>query len=59
MKGRFQLRCVEIMIEVGMLLKVTHFAQEEDVYVVDENFTWTYVVTHENYCGPYFSKVDE
>lgn len=26
-----------------------------DVYVTDEDFTWTYVKTHEDeYCGPYF-----
>lgn len=27
-----------------------------DVYVVDENFTWTMVFTHEaDWCGPYFT----
>ncbi|MEH7562537.1 DUF4275 family protein [Priestia megaterium] len=26
----------------------------EDLYVVDEDFTWTYVITHESSCGPYF-----
>ena len=26
-----------------------------DVYIVEEDFTWTYVKTHENgWCGPYF-----
>ena len=25
-----------------------------DWYVVDRNFTWTYVQTHEEDCGPYF-----
>ncbi|MBT2655859.1 DUF4275 family protein [Bacillus sp. ISL-18] len=25
-----------------------------DVYVVDKNFSWTYVHTHEYFCGPYF-----
>jgi len=25
-----------------------------DVYVVDEFFRWTYVLTHEGDCGPYF-----
>lgn len=25
-----------------------------DFYIVDEYFTWTYVVTHEEDCGPYF-----
>lgn len=27
-----------------------------DVYIVGSNFKWTYVLTHENNCGPYFSK---
>ncbi|KGX92310.1 ATP synthase F1 subunit delta [Pontibacillus halophilus JSM 076056 = DSM 19796] len=26
----------------------------DDVYVVDVDFKWTYVVTHEPDCGPYF-----
>ncbi|MDN3451845.1 DUF4275 family protein [Planococcus sp. APC 3906] len=25
-----------------------------DLYIVDEHFTWTYVLTHEEDCGPYF-----
>ncbi|MEG0473287.1 MAG: DUF4275 family protein [Solibacillus sp.] len=47
-----------LTVEHASTLKAAQFANEEDVYVVDENFTWTYVVTHESYCGPYFSKVD-
>jgi hypothetical protein len=31
----------------------------EDVYVVDTDFTWTYVFTHEEYCGPYFYQLNE
>lgn len=30
----------------------------EDVYVVDTDFTWTYVLTHEEYCGPYFYQLN-
>lgn len=26
----------------------------QDIYVVDEDFTWTYIFTHEEHCGPYF-----
>jgi hypothetical protein len=26
----------------------------DDVYVVDIDFTWTYIHTHEEFCGPYF-----
>jgi len=33
---------------------------EEDVYVVDEDFRWTYVHTHEDgWCGPYFCRNNE
>lgn len=28
-----------------------------DLYIVDEDFTWTYVLTHEEECGPYFHKL--
>ena len=48
-----------LYIEQASALKASHFAQEEDVYVVDVNFTWTYVVTHGSDCGPYFSEVEE
>lgn len=27
-----------------------------EVYVVDKDFKWTYIKTHENTCGPYFMK---
>ena len=27
----------------------------EDIYIVDESFSWTFVKTHESYCGPYFT----
>ncbi len=27
-----------------------------DVYLVDKDFTWTYVHTHEAHCGPYFCR---
>jgi hypothetical protein len=27
----------------------------DDIYVVDLNFIWTYVHTHESECGPYFA----
>ncbi|MBP3930401.1 MAG: DUF4275 family protein [Peptostreptococcaceae bacterium] len=25
--------------------------------MVDKHFRWTYVTTHESYCGPYFCKL--
>ncbi|PSL41034.1 uncharacterized protein DUF4275 [Planomicrobium soli] len=33
---------------------VTHVGS--DLYIVDEHFTWTFVLTHEENCGPYFHK---
>ena len=36
----------------------TFFAGKQDVYLVDKEFTWTYVHTHEATCGPYFRKVN-
>lgn len=33
---------------------VTHIGS--DLYIVDEYFTWTFVLTHEEDCGPYFHK---
>lgn len=27
----------------------------EDIYITDNEFSWTYVRTHESMCGPYFS----
>ncbi|MBT2723991.1 DUF4275 family protein [Bacillus sp. ISL-46] len=31
----------------------------DDVYVVDKDFTWTYILTHEYFCGPYFYQPGE
>jgi len=28
-----------------------------EVFVVDKNFKWTYIHTHEGYCGPYFYEI--
>lgn len=27
---------------------------ESDIYIVSNNFSWTYIRTHEDSCGPYF-----
>ncbi len=29
---------------------------DDDVYVVDKDFKWTYLKTYETMCGPYFAK---
>ena len=33
------------------------FEDKQDVYLVNKDFTWTYVHTHEANCGPYFCKL--
>lgn len=42
----------------GNKAKAKDFNKEDDVYVVDKYFRWTYVNTHEGYCGPYFCKMN-
>lgn len=38
-------------------VRASDFDSEQDVYVFDKSCSWTYVHTHECYCGPYFSTV--
>ncbi len=33
------------------------FDSQQDIYIFDKHFTWTYVHTHESMCGPYFYHV--
>lgn len=33
------------------------FDSQQDIYIFDKNYTWTYVHTHESMCGPYFYSV--
>jgi hypothetical protein len=42
------------LIEDSNKIKAEHFEQENDIYIVDRDFRWTYVQTHEEQCGPYF-----
>lgn len=35
------------------------FDSEQDIYIFDRAFTWTYVYTHESMCGPYFYKIEQ
>lgn len=36
-------------------LKAIDFERESDIYVLDVDFTWTYIRTHESpWYGPYF-----
>lgn len=48
------------ILENASFITAEDFVNEEDVYVVDKEFSWTYVKTHETgWCGPYFSKKDK
>ena len=45
------------ILENASSLNANDFLNEEDVYVVDKGFNWTYVRTHETgWCGPYFCR---
>lgn len=39
-------------------IKAEDFENENDIYLVDKNMTWTYVHIHEESCGPYFYKIN-
>ncbi|WP_342433514.1 DUF4275 family protein [Neobacillus sp. FSL H8-0543] len=46
-----------VMINNASKLAASDLENEEDIYVVDKSFSWTYVKTHETgLCGPYFSR---
>lgn len=45
------------IVENVLSLTADDFINEQDVYIVDKGFKWTYVRTHETgWCGPYFSR---
>jgi len=44
-----------LILEAADALDANDLKDESDVYVVDKEFNWTYVNTHETgWCGPYF-----
>ncbi|KYH30056.1 hypothetical protein CLTEP_26820 [Clostridium tepidiprofundi DSM 19306] len=46
-----------LILEDAAKFNSNDLLDESDVYVVDKEFNWTYVKTHETgYCGPYFSR---
>lgn len=46
-----------LILDVAGQFSVEDLDEEYDVYVVDKDFTWTYVKTHETgWCGPYFCR---
>lgn len=46
-----------LILEEAAVFNANDLLNETDVYVVDKEFSWTYVKTHETgWCGPYFSR---
>ena len=46
-----------LIIENAGALNANDLKDEYDVYIVDKEFNWTYVKTHETgQCGPYFGR---
>lgn len=46
-----------LLVEDAAELEAADFDNEDDIYVVDRDFKWTYVKTHELQCGPYFKRI--
>ncbi|MFP7298675.1 DUF4275 family protein [Neobacillus niacini] len=45
-----------LLLEKAWMFQSEDLLQEEDIYIVDKGFNWTYIQTHETgWCGPYFS----
>ncbi|WIV12740.1 DUF4275 family protein [Proteiniborus sp. MB09-C3] len=48
-----------LILENSEVLNSNDLEDEYDIYVVNKEFNWTYVKTHETLlCGPYFSRKD-
>ncbi|MEK4229316.1 DUF4275 family protein [Solibacillus sp. FSL H8-0538] len=50
----YQNRPLVTKFEHADKVKAIDFKDQQDIYIVDVNFNWTYVNTHEDQCGPYF-----
>ncbi|GGE59435.1 DUF4275 family protein [Priestia taiwanensis] len=52
-----------LLIEKAMKLHVRDLVHKKmalGMYIVDKEFTWTFVTTHEkDWCGPYFSRMEK
>jgi len=45
-----------LIVESASSFNVDDLNEESDIYIVDKEFNWTYIKTHEKgYLGPYFS----
>lgn len=57
MYGMYQDLTSVFLYENAAQAAAADFESEQDIYLFDRNFTWTYVHTHESMCGPYFYKL--
>lgn len=49
-----------LLLESASSFSADDLMEELDIYIVDKEFNWTYIKTHETgYLGPYFSLRDE
>lgn len=49
-----------LILENADALNANDLKEEYDIYVVDKEFNWTFVKTHETeWCGPYFSRQEK
>ena len=47
-------RCVKLSsIQMDELQQKQPFSKK-DIHLVEQNFEWSYIITHESDCGPYF-----
>ncbi|MEI5908470.1 DUF4275 family protein [Bacillus spongiae] len=45
-----------LIVENASSLRAIDLINEEDIYITNKTFDWTFVITHETgWCGPYFS----
>jgi hypothetical protein len=45
-----------LILENASMFTADDLLNENDIYIVDKEFNWTFVKTHETECGPYFSR---
>lgn len=45
-----------LIIDEAQNLRADLFYIFDDIYIVDEGFTWSYNITHESSCGPYYTE---
>ncbi|CAG7594692.1 hypothetical protein PAESOLCIP111_00006 [Paenibacillus solanacearum] len=51
----FQHSDLALIVESSSSITSEDLEYDDDIYIVDKGFTWTYIQTHEEQCGPYFS----